>query len=133
MIETEGETSMGEVIEYGSKKASIDIGLAFSITAIALSLAAAAFVGIETTRVLWPVTPGTAIRPMGLAMIMGMIGLTLRGVGVSAALVTIFRGWRRPRRWALGFLCILCALAPLSVFTSTERIICKAHGLVMED
>ena len=79
---------------------------------------------------LWPVPAGTSVRPMGLALWIGLVGVATPIVGVSAASIVPFLRRTSPLILWSSFICALLSCTPFFTGLFTYRFIVNHHHLI---
>lgn len=81
---------------------------------------------------LWSVPPGSSIRPMGQAALIGLASLGSAAVGVPLAVTGWVRSVNRLRSSPAVLIILLLCLSPWYAGTRLWKYIETTHGLIME-
>jgi hypothetical protein len=106
--------------------------LRLSMLVCALSLGGSLLAMTATFQSLWPVPPGSPIRPMGLVFLWLLIAFLTALQGLILGITAIIVGRHRKLYWALALLGIILSLLPLPASRAVSDWITARHSLIWE-
>ena len=84
-------------------------------------------------RAFYVIPPGTHIRPMGLAFVIGLLTLSLWGTACVVGFLVAAVGWKSWRNWILGGVIFTLGYSLPWVIWTVIHTICDMHNLVLKD
>jgi hypothetical protein len=89
------------------------------------------YIMVSIIRFLSGVAVGSTIRPMGFAMLVGMLSYSCGAVGITSGIMCISMDWNRARNWILGLTCIALGAMPLVGAAPLIRWMCISRHLTI--